>query len=333
MEFITRILREIEEDSSGANAIQTLSNCNDGDFSDLLTSAWEIRRENFDPILHCFYPGNLFPAISITGSQCALHCKHCNKHYLSLMISAETPQKLWELCRKLDEEGKIGCLLSGGYNEKAMLPFDKFIPILKQIKEKTSLILNVHTGLVNKEIALKLGDAGVDIVSFDVVGDKETIREMYGMAKSPEDYQKSLNFLRNSKIRYIVPHICIGLNQGYLAGEIRALKLIEDIKPDIIVMLALIPTENTPVQNISPPSPKEIAKIIAVARILFPTVPISLGCMRPGKSIRNDIDIFAIQAGINRIEIPTPKAIQYAIQKGLQIQKHNSCCATPLELL
>jgi uncharacterized radical SAM superfamily protein len=214
-----------------------------------------------------------------------------------------------------------------------MLPFDKFIPILKQIKEKTNLILNVHTGLVNEEIALKLGEAGVDIVSFDVVGDIKTIQGMYGIAKSPEDYLQSLKFLRSSKIRYIVPHICIGLNQGNLTGEIRALKLIEAIRPDIIVFLALIPTENTPLQNLSPPAPKEIAKIIAIARILFPAVPISLGCMRPGKLIRNQIDTFAIQAGINRIEIPTQKAIQNAIQKGLQIQKHNSCCATPLELL
>jgi hypothetical protein len=333
MRFVTKILHEIEKDFSGKHAIQMLLNCSDEDFNELLASAWKIRQENFDPILDCFYPGELFPAISITGSQCALQCKHCNKHYLSLMISAETPEKLWEECKKLDEGGKIGCLISGGYNEKAMLPFDKFIPILKQIKEKTNLILNVHTGLVNEEIALKLGEAGVDIVSFDVVGDIKTIQGMYGIAKSPEDYLQSLKFLRSSKIRYIVPHICIGLNQGNLTGEIRALKLIEAIRPDIIVFLAIIPTENTPLQNLSPPAPKEIAKIIAIARILFPAVPISLGCMRPGKLIRNQIDTFAIQAGINRIEIPTQKAIQNAIQKGLQIQKHNSCCATPLELL
>jgi len=332
MAFIEKILREIEEDPSEM-VIQTLLNCDDGEFDALLAYAWNVRKLNFDPVLDCFYPGNLFPAISITGSECALQCKHCNKHYLTLMNSAETPQKLWETCKKLDAEGKIGCLISGGYNERAMLPFDPFIPILKRIKENTNLILNIHTGLVNKEIAQKLGKAGVDIVSFDVVGDKETIQEMYGIAKSPEDYLQSLTFLRNSKARYIVPHICIGLNRGQLKGEIRALKLIESIKPDIIVLLALIPTENTPIQSLLPPSPKEITKIIAMARILFPAVPISLGCMRPGKSIRNEIDILAIQAGINRIEIPTPKAIQHAIQAGLAIQKYNSCCATPLELL
>jgi len=333
MTFTTKLIQEIERDVSGKQTIQTLLKCSEEEFTELLATAWSIRQKNFEPVLDCFYPGDLFPAISITGSQCALHCKHCNKHYLSLMIPAERPEKLWEVCKNLEAAGKIGCLISGGYNEKAMLPFEPFIPVIKQIKDKTKLVLNVHTGLVNREIALKLGEAGVDIVSFDVVGDQKTIQEMYGLKKSPEDYQQSLKFLRGSRIRYIVPHICIGLNQGRLEGEIRALNLMRGIKPDIIVLLGLIPTENTPIQDLAPPNPKEIAKIIATARLLFPTIPLSLGCMRPGKMIRNEIDKLAIQAGINRIEIPTQKAIQYAIQKGLQIQKHSSCCATPLELL
>jgi uncharacterized radical SAM superfamily protein len=333
MTFTTTLLQEIEKDESGKQAIKTLLNCSEEEFTDLLATAWSIRQKNFESVLYCFYPGNQFPAISITGSQCALHCKHCNKHYLSLMIPAERPEKLWEICKSLEATGKIGCLISGGYNEKAMLPFEQFIPVIKRIKDKTKLVLNVHTGLVTREIALQLGEAGVDIVSFDIVGDEKTIQEMYGLKKSPEDYLQSLEFLRDSKVRYIVPHICIGLNQGRLAGEVRALNLIREINPDLIVLLGLIPTKNTPIQNQPPPNPKEIAKIIATARLLFPTIPLSLGCMRPGRLVRNEIDKLAIQAGINRIEIPTQRAIQYAIKKGLQIQKHSSCCATPLELL
>ncbi|MHA1131360.1 MAG: hypothetical protein ACTSQQ_11205, partial [Candidatus Helarchaeota archaeon] len=106
-----------------------------------------------------------------------------------------------------------------------------------------------------------------------------------------------------------------------------------EIKPYLIVLLGLIPTINTPMQDLKPPSPKLIAKVIATTRILFSETPISLGCMRPGKIYRNQIDIYAIQAGVNRIEIPTTKAIEFAIQNGLQVQKYNSCCAVPIELL
>jgi uncharacterized radical SAM superfamily protein len=55
--------------------------------------------------------------------------------------------------------------------------------------------------------------------------------------------------------------------------------------------------------------------------------------MRPGKMIRSQIDLYAIQAGINRIEIPTPKAVQFAIQHGLRIRKHEFCCGVPLSTL
>ncbi len=333
MDISTHLIREIDGDSSGARAIQFLSELDSEEFSELLRTAWTIRQKNFDPVLNCFYPGKQFPAISITGSKCALQCNHCNKHYLTLMTSAETPAKLWNICKSFQEEGKLGCLISGGYNQDAMLPFKEFLPILKQIKNETDLILNVHTGLVNEEVALQLGDSKIDIVSFDFVGDKETIQEIYGIHKKPEDYLNSLQFLLQSKIPYIVPHICIGLRRGDLSGEIRALKLIKSLKPYLIVLLGFIPTVNTPMENLAPPSPELIAKIIATTRILFPKTPLSLGCMRPGKKLRNQIDIYAIHAGINRIELPTTKAVQYALQQGLVIHKFNSCCAVPLELL
>jgi uncharacterized radical SAM superfamily protein len=333
MDISARLIREIEADSSGARAIKFLSNLDGEHFSELLNSAWNIRQKNFDPVLNCFYPGKQFPAISITGSKCALQCNHCNKHYLTLMTSAETPTKLWNICNTFQKEGKLGCLISGGYNQDAMLPFKEFLPILKQIKNETDLILNVHTGLVNEEIALQLGESKVDIVSFDFVGDEETIQEIYRIHKKPEDYLNSLQFLLESKIPYITPHICIGLRRGDLSGEIRALTLIKSLKPYLIVLLGFIPTVNTPMEDLPPPSPELIAKIIATTRILFPKTPLSLGCMRPGKKLRNQIDIYAIQAGINRIELPTSKTIHYALQQGLQIQKFNTCCAVPLKLL
>ncbi len=336
MNISAELLKNIEADVSGKQAIEFLSGLNDDGFSDLLDAAWEVRQKNFDPTLECFIPGNNFPAISITGSSCALQCKHCNKHYLSLMREANTPAKLWDCCLELDRNGKIGCLISGGYNSQAMLPFTEFLPMIKKIKEKTNLILNVHTGLVDEKMASNLADTGVDIVSFDIVGDSQTIQEIYGLKKRPEDYVESLKFLNKTKIPYIVPHICIGLNEGVLLGEIQALKLIQPINPYLVVLLGFIPTINTPLENSIPKTEehaKNIGKIIATARIMFQKTPLSLGCMRPGKKIRNQIDEYAIKAGINRLEIPSSKAIEFAKEKGLTIQKYQSCCAVPIELL
>jgi len=332
MNIATEILKRFEENAARDSLLQFLKTLDETKFSMLLEEAWRIREENFEPVLNCFYPGNKFPAISITGAQCALNCQHCNKHYLTLMEHAETPAKLWSICKKFNAEGKIGVLLSGGYNEEAMLPFRNFLPVIRKIKANTNLILNVHTGLIDRELAQQLGEAGVDIVSFDLVGDASTIKEIYRLKKTPEDYLKSMHFLREAGIPHIVPHICIGLRGGLLSGEIHALKLLKDFDLSLIVLLGLIPTIDTPLQNVKP-NTRNIALIIATTRILFPTTPISLGCMRPGKSLRPIIDQYAIQAGVNRIEIPTHKALEFATTKGLQIQKYDSCCAVPLELL
>jgi len=102
--------------------------------------------------------------------------------------------------------------------------------------------------------------------------------------------------------------------------------------PSLIVLLGLIPTTDTPMKDIAP-NAQNIAKIIATTRILFPHTPISLGCMRPGKKVRVQIDQYAIEAGVNRIEIPTYRAMQFASKKGLEIHKYDSCCAVPLQLL
>ena len=190
--------------------------------------------------------------------------------------------------------------------------------------------MNVHTGLISQNSAEKLSKTGIDIVSFDIVGDKETINKVYGINKTPQDYLNSLKILQESGIKYIAPHICVGLNYGNISGEIEALKLIKEIKPYLIVLLALVPTKNTPMEIIKI-EPEKIGKIVAITRLMFPSTPISFGCMRPGGISRATLDLLAFQAGISRIEIPTQSLVRYAIKNGYNIKKINSCCALPAE--
>ena len=64
---------------------------------------------------------------------------------------------------------------------------------------------------------------------------------------------------------------------------------------------------------------------------IFPTTEISLGCMRPRGKIKIDIEIAAINAGITRIEIPSPKTLK-KIKKdnpNLKFKYISACCAIP----
>ena len=102
--------------------------------------------------LKTYYPYPGFPPISISGGKCALKCRHCRGVYIKNMLSASTPEKLMEVCRKLDENNAVGILLSSGYNKDGgLLNLKRMLPAIKKIKKETKLIINIHPGFVDKK--------------------------------------------------------------------------------------------------------------------------------------------------------------------------------------
>jgi len=300
-------------------------------FENVLKIARKITDDNFGKVIKTYIPGNKFPAISITADKCSLNCAHCNQHYLKSMIDGSTPELLYKECLKLDDAGAVGCLISGGFNEAFHLPFENFFDTLKKIKEETNLILNVHTGLITPDLVKKLSETNIDIVSFDLVGSDTTIKNVYGLDKTVNDYEDTLKELMKSSIKYISPHVCVGLNFGKQSGEFTALNIIKNLNPYLIVILGLKSTPDTPIADINV-DPKFLIKVIAITRIMFPNTEISLGCMRPGGKIRKEIDVGAFHAGVTRIEIPTSDMLKEAKNQGYQIKKLECCCSVPSEI-
>ena len=266
-----------------------------------------------------------FQGISITGKNCALKCKHCNHHYLNSMIPATTTEKLLEICKNLDKRGANGILLSGGCNENGELDFKRFFKSIERIKNETNLTINAHTGLISKEDALNLGNVGVDVASVDVVGNNDTIKEVYGINKTTKNYEKTLRALSDCKIPSIVPHICVGLHFGEIKGEFKAFEMIKRnlSNPSKIVLLIFIPTKGTEMEKIETVNPSDFSKIVKSAKKMF-NVPIQLGCMRP----RNrEYEISAIKAGIDGIANPSKNIIKWSKDNNYEIKNNDVCCA------
>ncbi len=84
-------------------------------------------------ILKTYSPVPRFPAISLSGVECALHCEHCNATYLGGMLKAETPEALRALCQKLARKGAVGALLSGGSDKHGgILNLPMMLPVYTQ---------------------------------------------------------------------------------------------------------------------------------------------------------------------------------------------------------
>ena len=87
--------------------------------------------------------------------------------------------------------------MSGGADKNGQVPLEKFIPAIKAIKAKTPEFKVIcHTGLIQRETAEELKEAGVDQILIDVIGDDDTIREVYHLNKKVEDYEETLRMLK-----------------------------------------------------------------------------------------------------------------------------------------
>jgi len=267
-----------------------------------------------------------FPTISVTGTACALNCKHCEAKVLQTMHPATTPEKLFALAAQLKRQGASGCLISGGCTPNGSVPLTPFIPAIKKIKRELGLIVFVHTGIIDPATAAALKHAGVDAALIDVIGSDETIKKIGNLNATTKDYAASLNAMKNAGL-HIVPHVIVGLHDGKLKGELAALKTIASADPSAVVVIAFMPIRGTAMAKVKPPTPADIAKVTATARLMFPETPLVLGCVRPKGRHRTETDILALKAGADGIAFPSEEAIEYAEQHGYKTSFSSHCCA------
>jgi len=267
-----------------------------------------------------------FPTISVTGKGCALNCKHCGGKVLETMYPAKTPEELYNLCARLKGEGALGCLISGGCLPDGSVPIDKFIDAIMKVKREFGLTIFVHVGIISFERAKSLKEAGVDAALIDIIGDDETIREIYKLKMTVKDYENSLKALSQAGLNF-VSHVIVGLHYGKLKGELHALRMISKYDPTALVIIAFMPIYGTEMENVEPPKPTDIAKVVAMARLMLPEKPIALGCMRPKGKHRALTDIFAIKAGVSAIAFPSEEAVKYAEKQGFKVHFSSFCCS------
>ena len=292
-------------------------------------------------LMRIYYVWPKFPSVSMSGAYCALRCRHCNRHYLSHMHAAPTPEELLRLSIELEKKGARGLLLSGGCDKEGrMLNLPKLLPAIKKIKKKTDLILKLHTGFVDSKLAEDIVEAEVDIASMEMVGADESVKEIFGLDAGVKRYLESFVNLSEAGMKYISPHVAVGLHYGRLLGEFNALNLIkEHINPDTVVIIVFRPTKGTELEHLTPPSARDVGRVVAHAKKLFPEKKLLLGSMRPRSSGRNDsardarldIELAALDNGMNAIEIPSPYLLKLLKIRGYKLRKIDAYGVLPLD--
>jgi len=245
---------------------------------------------------------------------------------LNTMMSALTPKQLIEVCSEVKRKGGIGCLISGGCLPDGSVPLGKFVDAIAEVKQKLGLTIVVHTGVIDLDMARRLKEAGVDAALIDIIGSDKTIKEIYQLNVDVSDYEKSLSALHQSGIP-LVPHVLVGLHYGKLQGEFQALQMISKYAPSAVIIIALMPIRGTAMQDVAPPSPGDITRVLVAARVMMPKTPLVLGCMRPKGKHGVETDLWAVKAGVNAIAFPSNEAIQLADSMELEAAFSSLCCS------
>ena len=243
------------------------------------------------------------------------------------MIPAENPETFVQAVEGLRLKGAHGILVSGGANHHGEVPLRKFIPSIKELKEKNpEFKVIAHTGLIQRETARELKEAGIDQILIDLIGDDDTIREVYHLNKRVEDYEETLWMLKELGHR-LAPHIIIGHHFGELRGEWRALEIVTRVGVETIVLVIFKPLQPSGRNHFKIPKPEETSKISAIARILNPSTPIRMGCIRPAHPSKAQTEKGFIDSGVNTIAYPLQGTIEYAKEIGLEIRFVEMCCS------
>ncbi len=257
--------------------------------------------------MYFYYPGNQFPAISVTGRSCQLLCPHCQGLYLKSMMEAETPEKLLTICKVLEEKGVKGCLISGGCDLRGRVPLP--LETIARIREETHLILNVHTGLVDGDAVeiLRLIDP---YISLDIPT-PYVMDRLYRIKVTQKEYFATLSLLEGLKV---VPHVMVGLSPH---EERETITKVREIASSL-VLIVFTPTKGTPLFN-TVVSTKDVIQTFEVARELFPKLV--LGCMRPRlKALEEMAPLF------DGIVLPSSWAKEKVEEAGIPSEVKNTCC-------
>ena len=302
---------------------------------ELYQTAWDLTRAHHGYGFTFYLPGMIrcgrvrgrYPAISLTGARCELQCAHCKGRLLEGMEAAEDPATLLRAARRFLKNGAHGLLLTGGSDKSGRLPWKRFAGTIREIRGLTGLFISAHVGFPDRETCHLLKKSGISQALIDVMGDEETATAVYHLSGLTPVVQ-ALDAIGEGGLQ-LIPHIVAGLYYGEMRGEYHALDLIAPYEPTALVIVVLTPFSGTPMKNVTPPSPVEVGRLIAHARLRMPHVPISLGCERPRNRDGWKMEQLAIQAGATRMAVWSDEALSEVRRKGLHPRFQVTCCSVP----
>ena len=266
----------------------------DAPLNDLLFQAQSIHREH--------HPANevqISTLLSIKTGGCPEDCKYCPQsvHYdtglgTHNLLAVET---VLDAARKARDAGATRFCMGAAWRSPTNSQTRKVGKLVEAVKG-LGMETCVTLGMLTPSQADTLADAGLDYYNHNL----DTSPEYYRQVITSRRYQDRLDTLAN--VRDAGINVCcggivgMGESRADRAGLLVQLANLAD-HPESVPINNLVQVEGTPLHGVEPLSPVELARCIAVARIMMPGSVIRLSAGRTDLSDEAQALCFMAGAG------------------------------------
>ncbi len=265
-------------------------------FNDLMYRAQCVHRRQFDP-----NEVQLSALLSIKTGACPEDCGYCPQ---SARHATEVePEKLMDAAqivaaaREAKRNGATRFCMGAAWRspkERDLVQVAEAVAAVKALGLETCATL----GMLSREQAVRLSEAGLDYYNHNL----DTSREFYREVITTRTYQERLDTLDN--VRAAGMHVCCGgivgmgesrRDRAALIAELASLP----VAPESVPVNMLVQVPGTPLYGTEPPDPFEFVRTIAAARIALPGSYVRLSAGRSQMS--DELQALCFLAGANSI--------------------------------
>ncbi|MEO1925166.1 MAG: biotin synthase BioB [Gammaproteobacteria bacterium] len=265
-------------------------------FNDLLFSAQQIHRENFDPNYV-----QLSTLMNIKTGGCPEDCAYCpqSAHY-DTGVEAEKLLDLTDVltqAKAAKEKGATRFCMGAAWRQPKQKDLEKVMAMVEAVKA-TGMETCVTLGMLSGEQAKNLKSAGLDYYNHNL----DCSPEYYSKIISTRDYQDRLDTLDN--VRQAEINVCsggiigMGEDQNDRAGLLLTLANMSK-QPESVPINMLVQVEGTPLKDADVPDAIDFIRIIAAARIMMPASYVRLSAGR--NEMTDEMQALCFLAGANSI--------------------------------
>ncbi|MCH7485963.1 MAG: biotin synthase BioB [Proteobacteria bacterium] len=265
-------------------------------FADLIFQAQAVHRRHWDP-----NSVQLSTLLSIKTGGCAEDCKYCAQS-----AAYETGLQASRLmdgvdvrraARKARDSGASRFCMGAAWRELKDRDLDAVTGLVRDVKA-LGLETCMTLGMLTDAQARALKVAGLDYYNHNI----DTSPEFYGQVITTRTYAdrlKTLDAVRAAGMKVCAGGIIgMGESRDDRAGMLETLANLEP-HPESVPINMLVPIPGTPLGSVEPLEPLELARTIAVARVLMPLSYVRLSAGR--KSLSDEAQALCYLAGANSI--------------------------------